>query len=311
MRVLITGSNGFLGSAICRAFLRDPECDVLALHRERADLSLVPPGSRLVVGEFHDPRRMGEVFNEFKPDAVVHAAAIVSTGVPNAAASLRYNVEGTAALLTVAREAGCQRWVQISSMSAHPENKSVYGGTKYLADLEVRKSGLDWTILRPSLIYGEVRRGIFHRLAGLLDSLPVVTLVGSGMEPVRPVHREDVAAACVSVLQRPESVNSVYMLGGPEEDWTFRSMVLEMRRIMNKSALTVPVPLPICRAMAILGEMLFEDPPLTTDNIEGLSRAQAIDTEPAIRDLAFAPRSFQEGFTSCLEAGLLKQDRKS
>lgn len=311
MRVLVTGSNGFLGSAICRALLRDPDGDVLALHRERADLSLVPPGSRLVVGDFHDVKRMKEVFEEFRPEAVIHAAAIVSTGVPNAVASHRYNVEGTAVLLAVARESGCRRWIQISSMSAHPENKSVYGGTKYLADLEVKKTDLDWTILRPSLIYGEVRRGIFHRLTGLLNSLPIVPLVGPGNEPVRPVHRDDVAAVCMTALRRPETIGNVYMLGGPEESWTFRTMAMEMRRMLNRSTLAAPVPLPVCRIIAIFGEMLFEDPPLTTDNIEGLSRAQNIDIEPAVRDLAFAPRSFGEGFTSCLESGLLDGVKKS
>lgn len=306
MRVLVTGSNGFLGSAICRAFLRDSRSEVLALHREGADLSLVPPGSRLAAADFFDVTAMKALLSDFRPDAIIHAAAVVSTGVPDPALSLQVNVEGTRRLLLAAEETGCRRWIQISSMSAHGENKSVYGGTKYLADLEVRKSTLDWTILRPSLIYGEARRGIFHRLAMLLKSLPVVPMVGCGMEPVRPVHRDDVASACMEALLRVHAINRVYMLGGPE-DWTFRAMVLEMRRMMGKSSTLVPIPLPVCRIMALAGEMLFEDPPLTSDNIEGLSRAPVCNTEPAISDLGFAPRSFAEGFQACLDAGLLEQ----
>ena len=129
-------------------------------------------------------------------------------------------------------------------------------------------------------------------------------MIGNGAESIRPVHRDDVAMACIAALERPSTVGHVYMLGGPGET-TFRDIVRMMRRRLGRSPTLVPIPMPLCRVAAIAGELLFEDPPLTTDNLEGLSRAPFCDPTLAIRDLGFSPRSFEQGFEECLAAGLL------
>lgn len=280
--------------------------EVLALHRDGADLSLLPPGTPAVAGDFTSPAGVAALLGEHRPRAIIHAAAVVSTGVPNLEDSLRVNVEGTRALVAGAREAGVSKWIQISSMSAHDGNKSIYGGTKYLAEQEVRSFPGDWVILRPSLVYAPVRRGIFHRLARLVASLPVVPLIGGGREPVRPVHRDDLAEVALQALRSPAATGVVYPIGGPE-DWDLRALVLAMRRQLGLRPLTIPLSLPLCRLGSIVGEILFEDPPLTSDNLEGIARAVPCDTSAAIDDLAFSPRPFDEGFAQCLADGLLSR----
>lgn len=306
MKVLVTGANGVVGSAICRALLDSAGMEPLALHRDGADLSLLPPGAESAPGDFTSREEMAALMEEHRPGALIHAAAVVSTGVPDLEESLRVNVEGTRALLEAAGAGGVTKWIQISSMSAHSGNKSVYGGTKFLAEEEVRRQPMEWVILRPSLVYAEVRRGIFHRLARLVASLPVVPLVGGGREPIRPIHRDDLAAVALEALRSPAAAGGVYPIGGPEE-WDLRAMVLAMRRQLGRRPVTVPLPLPLCRLGSILGEMLFEDPPLTSDNLEGMTRALPCDITAAARDLAFTPRPFAEGFAQCLERGLLER----
>lgn len=304
LRVLVTGANGFVGSAICRK-LAVAGHSAVALVRPSADLELLPKTAEMVKGDFSDPGQHPRILGEARANAVVHAAAVVSVGVPNLAESLRVNVDALRHFLSAARNSGVERWVQISSMSAHPANKAVYGGTKWLADRELETSGIPWTILRPSIIYGPQRRGIFHRMVETLRKLPLVPCVGSGLEPMRPVHVDDVAAAAVAALARPASIGGTYMLGCTEE-MNFRDFVrATVIAVKGRSPLLVPVPLPLCRIIALGGQLLLDKPPMTLDNVDGVAQAQALDIAPAARDLGFAPRSYAVGLKECLDAGLL------
>ncbi|CAN5239717.1 complex I NDUFA9 subunit family protein [soil metagenome] len=296
--LLITGANGFVGSALCRVALARG-WQVAGLCRAGANSELLPVNARRVEGDFTNEEQMRALLLTLRPDAIIHSAAIVSSGRPDMESSLRVNVQGTAALLRAARECGVRRWLQVSSMSAHAANKSAYGASKFLADEEVRASDMDWTILRPSLVYGSQKRGIFHRMAQMIGKLPVVPVLGGGHEQVRPVHADDLASAFLGALSAPESIRRTYQLGGPEH-WTLRDLLLQMRKQMGRPARLVPVPMPICRLGAIAAELILDDPPVTTDNLEGIAKAQSIDTLPAERDLAFAPRPFAQGFAEYL-----------
>lgn len=303
MRVLVTGANGFVGSGLCRV-LESSGHQVLALVREGANTELITPRVDILFGDFTRRASMRELLTAHQPDAIVHAASIVSNGRPDLESSIRINVTGTAVLAEEARRGGVLRWIQISSMSAHADNRSIYGGTKFLQEAVVRENAPPWTILRPSLVYGATRRGIFHRMTRLLDRLPVVPMVGFGNEPMRPIHVEDLAQAVDSALGHRASVSQTYDIGGPE-DWTFLQMVLAMRRMLGRNRVVLPVPLPVCRLLALAMESVLPNPPITSDNVEGITRARRPDIEPARRDLDHAPRPFEEGFRECLEKGLL------
>lgn len=290
MKVLVTGANGFVGSALCReAIRRGHEC--LALVRASSNRSLVPVRAEQVFGDFGDAMRMGTVLEELRPEAIIHAGAVVSNGRPNLELAWRVNVEGTSTLLRAAETARVVRWIQISSMSAHPANRSVYGGTKLACDGVVRAGSIPWTILRPSLVYGGGQRGIFQRMRSLIRSLPVVPLLGSGREPMRPVHVDDVAWAALEAIERPATVGGTFCLGGPE-DWTFRTLVEKLASGEGRRPLLFPVPMPLCRLAAVLGEVMLEDTPVSTDNLEGIVSAQPVDIESARRELGFNPRAF-------------------
>lgn len=303
MKVLITGANGFVGSAFCAEFLRRGH-QVGAFVRQGAECQLLPEGVEMLEGVFHREEDARRVFDQFQAEVVVHVASVVSVGAPDAGFSWQVNVEGTRVLAEVARKAGVKRWLQVSSMSAQEENKAVYGASKLEQEQVVKSSGIPWTIFRPSLIYGPQQRGIFYRMARALNKLPVVPVVGWGNEPMRPVHVEDLAWAFAEVAGREDCVGNTYELGGPEH-WTFAEVIRAIRRELGKNEFLVPVPLPCCRMIALLGEMILPVPPLTSDNVEGVCKARELKVEEAEKDFSFAPRSFSEGFKECLSKGLL------
>ncbi len=304
MRVLVTGANGLVGSAIARELVRG-EHDVFCVVREGSNTELVHPEAYVVRGDFVALGEAARLVAEIRPAAIIHAAAVVSTGRPNLAASLAVNVRGTRALADAAHARGVEHWVQISSMSAHPLNRSIYGGTKFLSEEEVRSSGVPFTILRPSLVYGPRKRGIFHKFAGLMEKLPIVPLIGDGSEPVAPVHEDDLAFVVGAALALGAH-GKTYQIGGPEEHWRFRDLIRAVRRMLGKGGPAIAIPLPICRLGALAGEALLPNPPVTSDNIEGLARAIPVDSSAARADFGYEPRSFEVGFRDCIEKGLLR-----
>jgi NADH dehydrogenase len=231
-------------------------------------------------------------------DAVVHAAAIVSTARPDPLLSRRVNVEGTGALLARAAAAGVARWVQISSMSAHPDNRSVYGKTKLMADELVARGPIPAVLLRPSIVYTAERRGIFWKLVRTVARSPVVPLPGGGAEPMRPIHAADVAAAAVAAVERP-AARGIYELGGPEEI-SFRRMVEDIRAALGMAPRVVTLPMGLARLAAMVGERLLSNPPLTTDNLAGIARARHCDPSRAVAELGLSARPWERGLAECV-----------
>lgn len=235
-------------------------------------------------------------------EAVIHCAAVTSEGAPDEALSRRVNVEGTRKLFEAARAAGVRRWVQISSMSAHPGSTSVYGRTKLGADEVLRAAGPPpaWTILRPSLIYGPGGKGLVEKTLQLMRKLPAVPVVGSGEEPIRPVYVDDVAAAALTCLEHEAAAGKTYMIGGADEI----SLNEFMRRLARARGLRRPlihIPLPICFIMAKGLGVLVKNPPLTVDNVLGVRQAQRVDQTAAEREWGYRPIGFDEGLKRTFE----------
>ncbi len=294
MNVLVTGASGFLGAAVVREAAAAGHT-VRAMIRSAARRDRVPlPDAQLVVADMRDVARFPDVVRGIQ--GVIHCAAVTSAGAPDEALSRLINVEGTRALLAAAAAAGVARWVQISSMSAHPGSTSVYGRTKLEADEVVRRAPapVQWTILRPSLIYGPGGRGLVEKTVAILRKLPVVPVIGSGEETLRPVFVTDVARAAVICLTHERTPSRAYMLGGADEV-TLNTFFATLAARLGVRRPLLHLPLPLCMALArVLGTFL-KNPPLTVDNVLGVRQVQPVDIRPARADWGWDPIGLQEG----------------
>lgn len=293
MTVLVTGANGFVGSHLVREVAAAGH-RVVALLRPGAETHLLPMDGMRCHGDFTSPDDARRILAETKPDAIIHAAAVVSSGRVDLEQSLAINVIATERFARLAIEEGVLRWIQISSMSANPLNKSIYGSTKLEAERRLKQLPVKLSILRPSLVYGPEPRGIFHHMVRLLDRLPVVPVIG-GQEPVGVVHGADVGMAAAKALGMARVGGIIYELSGPER-WKFIDLLWTIRRRLGRNEWLVPIPLPLARLGAAVGEAFMSRPPLTADNVDGIARARHADLSAAIRDLAWNPRTFAEGF---------------
>jgi len=234
MRVVLIGGTGFLGTHVARTLLAAGHEVWTLSRRGRGSLQEV----RYLKGDAARNRGLAEAVTG--ADAVFYLAGIIREGEQSFEA---VHVEGVRNVVAAMREAGVRRLLHVSALGARRGTRSRYFETKAEGEAIVRESGLEWTIFRPSLIFGEGDEFFGKILKGLVRMpLPFIPLVGSGDYPFRPVWAGDVAGAMVQSLKKPETVGEAYDLVGPRE-YTYRELVLLVRDALGsrKPLLSLPV----------------------------------------------------------------------
>ncbi len=281
MNVLVTGASGFIGRPLTRHL-------VARGHRVRALVRRTEePGSlaeaECVTADLRDaPSLVRAVLGM---EGIVHLAC--ATGIARESVARAVNVEGTGMLLEAARRHGVRRLVFISSVSARRRRMGPYGRTKREGEALVAASGLEWVVLRPSLVYGPGEAGLFARLSHTLRSLPVVPVIGDGRIALDPVHVDDVCAVIEQCLTRGDVVGKTYDLLGPER-LSFDQLLRRLAAELGVKARLLHVPGAVALPLAWALGLMMERPPLSEDNVLGMISPAEVDGAAARRDFAIS-----------------------
>ncbi|MFL5675864.1 MAG: complex I NDUFA9 subunit family protein [Chloroflexota bacterium] len=271
--ILVTGASGFVGSHLVPVL-------VAAGHRVVALVRSADSGERVIarlpaaaregvetrVGDVTHPATLGPALE--RVDAVVHLVAIPRDF--SGGADLRLvNTEGTRAMVVAMQAAGVRRLIHMGAMGVEDVPDLHYASSKAKAEALVRDSGLDWTILKPSLQFGE-GDGFFNIIARLVRLSPgVVPVPGNGRARFQPIHTDDVATVVVRSLADPTTVGGSFELGGPRY-WTYREITAEVLSALGKRRLVIPMPVPLIRLVAGTSELVRIPFPVATDQLRQL-----------------------------------------
>jgi len=234
MNVLLTGSSGFIGSHLARA-LRAAEHVVVEAHRD------VDAGTAAVQADFTRDLSAREWMPKLAGiDAVINAVGILREhGVHTYE---RIHKRAPQALFTACVAAGVRRVVQISALGAD-RGTTRYFLSKRAADDYLATLPLDWTIVRPAIVYGT--GGASARLFTMLASMPLVPLPGRGEQLVQPIYIDDFVAAVVRLLSDEACHRTRVELVGPQP-LTLRELLTDLRSGMGLGRPHfLPVPLPL------------------------------------------------------------------
>ena len=214
MKVLVTGGTGFVGRAVVAALAREGHQPMLLARRPETPAVrrlAAATGAMVFAGDVVEPDTLTDAFAG--AEAVVHLVGIIGECGP--ATFDRVHRTGTENALAAAREAsGIRRFIHMSALGTRPRAASRYHQTKWAAEEAVRASGLDWTVFRPSVIFGPGDQ-FLNLFARMSRWTPVLPLMGSGQGRLQPVAVEDVATAFARALTAPRAVGQVFDLCGP------------------------------------------------------------------------------------------------
>jgi nucleoside-diphosphate-sugar epimerase len=162
------------------------------------------------------------------------------------------------------------------------------------AERAIERSGVPFTILRPTMIYGNSEDRNISKLIRLIGKYGIVPLPGGGKSVFQPVHVDDLAACMLSALKAPESIGKSYNVPGGSAH-SLREIVDIISGVLGKRALIVPFPLALAEAAAGLQEKLLPRPFIRREQIERLREDKRYDFSEAARDLGYAPRELRAG----------------
>jgi len=292
--ILLTGPSGFVGSHSLPALL-DAGHAVRALVRSddasaRVLARLTPQqqaGVTFVHGDVTEPGSLPAAVQG--ADAVVHLVAIARDR--NGGADLdRVNTGGTANVLAAMQSEGVSRLIHLGAMGVVDDPNLHYARSKARAEAVVAGSGLRWTTLKPSLMWGE-RDGFFNVIASLVRTSPGVVPVPAGQHSrFQPLDVEDLARVIVLALERDDVAGTAFDLGGPAF-WTYEQMVREVLTAMGARRAILPMPLPIIKLVARTAEAVRLPFPVASDQLRQLAFDNASEQDVVERDWGFAPRS--------------------
>jgi len=296
MKVLVTGGTGFVGHGVIEALAR-------AGHQVRA---LARPGSEgrlpqdldleTAPGDVTEPQGLDRAAAGV--EAVVHLVGIIREFKDRGITFERLHHQATRNVLAATRAAGVGRYLHMSALGARPDSVSAYHRTKAAAEAEVRASGLDWTIFRPSIIFGP-RDLSLNTFAAQLRKSGLFPVIGSGQYRLQPVALETVAAGFAAALDRPAAVGQSFDVTGPEA-FTFDELIRLLGRVLGVKVRLIHLPVgPVRLAARLLG--WWARFPLTEPQLDMLLEGSAADGSAFYKTLELTPIGLEDGLKAYLK----------
>jgi len=282
--VAVAGATGFTGRRVA-ARLAATGVPLRCLVRESSDLSVLPPGVATSLGDLGDATSLDTWLTGAR--TLVYVASMGFGHVPG--------------VIDAMRRCGVQRAVFVSTTAIFTRLPAPSKVVRTAAEEAVTTSGLAWTIVRPTMIYGAPGDRNIERLIRLLARRRLVPVPGSGEYLVQPVHVDDLADGIAAAATCDAAVGNAYSLSG-RAPLSLNATIEAAAAAVGRSVRLVHFPLgPVAGTIGIL-ERIGVRLPVKREQVLRLAEDKAFDHEDAARDLGFAPRAFADGVAAEAQA---------
>jgi uncharacterized protein YbjT (DUF2867 family) len=294
MKVALVGGTGFIGGHLVDALLAAGHAPSLLVRPGSEDKVARYGECRVVPGDVSNAAALSELVRD--SEAVIYSIGILRESPGASFEDLQWR--GVERTLHAARQAGVRRFLLMSAHGARADG-TAYQRTKFHAERAVADSGMAFTILRPSVVFGDPR-GADEIASRLLREMvrPAVPAIAfhTGWRPdlrtvhMSPVHVRDVAAAFVAALQDPASIGQCFVLGGPES-LSWKQMLERIALTVGRRKVFLPVPIGLMSVAATLFDR-FAWFPVTCDQLTMLAQGNSADPAALAALIGRAPLAF-------------------
>ncbi|QPQ55177.1 SDR family oxidoreductase [Allosphingosinicella flava] len=285
MRILLLGAGGFIGRHIMSELIAHGH-DVIAVVRRDAGLSGAFPNARfrsMDLAAAIDPSAWTEPLRGV--DIVINAA-----GVLRGSDMVPVHVAMPGALHEAALAAGVRRVVLISAISARPDVDTDYAQSKLEGEAALKASGVPWTILRPSLVYGDGSYGGTSLLRGMAGLPWRIPLPSRGDFPFTPIHAADLARSVRQICEDAAFTGQILEPVGPET-LSLADLLARYRAWLGfGQARFLHIPIPAMRLFGRIGDVMSSGP-VSTNSLVQLMAGNAGSSADFAKAMGWMPRS--------------------
>ncbi len=267
--IVVFGGTGFLGTRLVARLVKDSrQVTVLSRDREQHKHLLVLPGLTLENCDVYQEAQLSEQLRG--KDVVINLVGILNERGFGGAGFRRAHTELTQIVLQAARSAGVPRLLQVSALKAAVDAPSYYLRSKGEAEQLIREAnfGLDWTIFRPSVIFGP-GDSFLNRFARLLGAIPLIFPLAKPNTRFQPVFVDDVIEAILRCLHGGACSRQTYELGGPQV-YSLREIVDLVAKLTGHRRWIIGLPDFAARLQALAMDFV-PGRPFSSDNYRSLT----------------------------------------
>jgi NADH dehydrogenase len=291
--LLVTGAAGYIGSRLAPRLAQEGERPrLLVRDAARAKKALPEDGYDLFVGDTTLPSTLDAALAGV--DTVIHAAFVTADRKQGPGVDYyKSNVLGTRNLVAAAKRAGVQRVIVLTGLGTKPSKPGSYMQGRYEAVQAVRASGLAWSALGPSVLFG-AGSAFFKGLSDLIRGVPgIVPMIGNGKVEFQPIWVEDVVTCLIKMTRAPERYDGEMIdVGGPEV-YTYAQVLDLLMAKLNKRRIKVPGPIPLASLGVGVMERILPKPPVTQAAIALFEFPNVTEIDSVEKNFGFTPRSLK------------------
>lgn len=278
MKVLVTGATGFTGSYTVQVLLKNG-IRVRCLVRNTSDISCFHDDKiEIAYGDFDDPGSVRTALDGV--DALVNIASIGFGHAPG--------------IVKAVVDAGIKRAVFISTTAIYTKLNAASKTVRIAAEECIKSSGLGYTIIRPTMIYGSSKDRNIYRLIRFVKNYPVIPVFGNGNYLVQPIYVQDLADAIVKALISDATQGREYNVAGAEP-LTFNQLIETVSLVLDKNIRMIHFSSEMIVNVLSLFEKFRIKLPIKSEQVLRLNENKDFDYSDATQDFGFSPISFFEG----------------
>ncbi len=292
--IVMTGATGFVGANLVKELVREG-FEVRCIVRKTSEIGFLKDlGVDLIHGDVTEKASLLKAVEG--ADKCLSLVGILFEKGDVTFKSI--HVQGVKNLLQSCKERGVRDFIHISALGTRKSAGSIYHQTKWEAEELIRSSSLNYTIFKPSVIFGK-EDNFTNLFAGLIKVLPIINIPGSGKNLMQPVFIKDLVEAIVMAVKDSKYSNGSYEIGGAKR-LTFNEIIDTICRVLNKRRFKVHIPIVLLKPGALLMETLLPKPLITRDQLIMLEEDNITKKNTLKEVFNIEPTKFEEGIRSYL-----------
>ncbi len=288
MRIAVTGATGFIGRHTVQQLLEDKH-EVIAVAHNRPATGIFPNSVAVKQASVEDTDSLTQAFENV--EGIIHLVGIIAE---TRTKTFEKTVsQGTRNVAAAGQVAGVQRIVYNSAIGAAADAASKYHRTKFEAESAVISSGLEYVILRPSLVYGP-GDGFVSLLEKMIRLSPLTPIPGTGRFKLQPIFVGDLVRVISCAATKRDVSNETVVVAGPDQ-LEYLEILDLVKKALEKKRLNFYVPMSVMKLLAIFAEALLKPAPITRDQLLMMSMGNVGDISRMRQLCGVEPITMQKG----------------